>query len=74
MIQQLLLTANRGLPLFALLLFVLVFIGVVFRTYGRKADAYSAIARLPLEDESSKETHRTTSPTSAAATEGGRRG
>lgn len=71
MLQQLLLNANRGLPLFGLLMFVLVFIGVVFRTYGRKASAYSNIERLPLDDDESSQTR---APRAAIDAEGGRRG
>jgi cbb3-type cytochrome oxidase subunit 3 len=73
MIQQLLLGANRAMPLFALLVFVVVFVGVLLRTFGRKASAYAEIERLPLDDDANAGMH-STSPRSAAALEGGRRG
>jgi hypothetical protein len=38
-----------ALPLFAFFLFLVVFLTVVFVTMSRKARAYEAIARLPIE-------------------------
>lgn len=54
MIQELLGHTNLiALPLLALVLFILVFFGVVVRTYGRAATEYEPFERLPLgtEDE-----------------------
>ncbi|NVL67908.1 CcoQ/FixQ family Cbb3-type cytochrome c oxidase assembly chaperone [Escherichia coli] len=38
-------------PLSALFLFLSVFVGALIRTYGRKASAFDAVARLPLDEE-----------------------
>ncbi len=41
------------LPLFALLVFVAVFLAIVLRTYARKHEAYAREASLPLADDDS---------------------
>lgn len=42
-----------GLPVLALFLFLVVFVGVVFRLYvtGRKDPRYDELANLPLRDD-----------------------
>jgi hypothetical protein len=40
-----------AVPMSALFLFLTVFVGNFVRTYGRRASAYDAIARLPLDEE-----------------------
>ena len=40
------------LPLFALFLFLTVFVGNLIRTYGRRASFYDEVARLPIDEDS----------------------
>jgi hypothetical protein len=42
------------IPLSALFLFLSVFVGALVRTYGRRASAYDAIARMPLDEENDR--------------------
>ena len=39
------------LPLVALVLFIVVFVGVFIATMKKRAPAYDPIARMPLEDD-----------------------
>jgi len=40
-----------SVPLFALFLFLTVFIGNLIRTYGRRASFYDDVARLPIDSD-----------------------
>ncbi len=40
-----------ALPLVALFLFIVVFVGMVIVTMKKRAQSYEPLARLPLEDE-----------------------
>jgi cbb3-type cytochrome oxidase subunit 3 len=51
LMKELLSHAHVGLPMFALVVFALVFTGVIIRTYGKKSSAYAEVERLPLDDD-----------------------
>jgi cbb3-type cytochrome oxidase subunit 3 len=72
MIRELLSHAHIGLPLFGMGLFMVVFVAIVARTFGRNAASYSAEERMPLEDESDHLSTRTR--TAPHGMDGGRRG
>jgi hypothetical protein len=72
MIRELLSHVHIGLPLFAMGLFMVVFVAIVARTFGRPAASYTAEERMPLEDESDHLSTRT--PSAPLGTDGGRRG
>ena len=46
-----------SVPLFALFLFLTVFVGNLIRTYGKRASFYDEVARLPLLQEGDEDDH-----------------
>ncbi len=73
MFQELFSHVHIAAPMFALALFLISFVGIIVRTYGRKAASYSVEERLPLDDESDP-TLPTGEPVPALVPHGGRRG
>ena len=45
------------LPLVALVLFIVVFVGMFITTMKKRAPAYDPLARMPLEDDHVQPTH-----------------